>query len=198
MNDFLNPKSMLTPGAAGALMMLIANTLCSTFPELGFRYVALGMSFLIGAFAIASVTDLSRLSRGGFWVMNSLVIFCVGVGTSNIARNVEIAKKENQSAWLETLDKVASHVVPNALAQGAVTVAPAKAASSAHASTSTKVNGSVKPMAVNDLEELMRQNAELRAQLRKLASDKEKAEIKAASNDLKQKQVRDEAFFKRW
>ena len=29
--EFLNPKSMITPGLAGALTMMIANSICSNF-----------------------------------------------------------------------------------------------------------------------------------------------------------------------
>lgn len=51
MNEFLNPKSMTTPGAAGALMMLLllANTFCAVFSEVAFRYAALSLSFLMGS-----------------------------------------------------------------------------------------------------------------------------------------------------
>jgi hypothetical protein len=44
MNEFLNPKSMSTPGAAGALMMLIANALCTHFPGFPFRYAQLALT----------------------------------------------------------------------------------------------------------------------------------------------------------
>ncbi len=32
--DFLNPNSMITPGAAGAFTMVITNTLCQQFAQL--------------------------------------------------------------------------------------------------------------------------------------------------------------------
>ena len=52
MNDFLNPKSMRTPGVAGSLMMFLVNGLASQFPELPARYLALCLSFLLGSIVI--------------------------------------------------------------------------------------------------------------------------------------------------
>ncbi len=87
MNEFLNPKSMLTPGAAGAVMMLIANAITNQFPEFPFRYTALLISFLLGAMAFKS-DSIEGWERPFYWICNSLIIFSVGVGTSNIGHNV--------------------------------------------------------------------------------------------------------------
>ncbi len=94
MNEFLNPKSMATPGAAGALMMLIANALCSNFPEFPFRYVALILSFVIGAI-VFSASTMKVWERGAYWVVNSLIIFSMGVGATNIAANVAAKQASN-------------------------------------------------------------------------------------------------------
>src|SRR3972149_7634036 len=95
MNEFLNPKSMSTPGAAGALMMLIANALCNNFPEFPFRYVALILSFAIGAVVFAAST-MKVWERGIYWVVNSLIIFSMGVGATNIAANVAAQQASNE------------------------------------------------------------------------------------------------------
>lgn len=87
MNEFLNPKSMLTPGAAGAVMMLIANAITNQFPEFPFRYTALLISFLLGAMVFKS-DSIKGWERPFYWICNSLIIFSVGVGTSNIGHNV--------------------------------------------------------------------------------------------------------------
>ena len=88
MNEFLNPKSMLTPGAAGALVMFLSNTVCAVFPEVAFRYVALVLSFLVAWVLVTPAAG--RLSeRAGYWVLNALVVFAMGVGTTNIAANLE-------------------------------------------------------------------------------------------------------------
>ncbi len=83
MNEFLNPKSMLTPGVAGATMMFLVNGLAQPFPELPERYVALALSFAIGTVAF-SAKSIGLVQRGIFWVLNSLVIFVVGFGTANL------------------------------------------------------------------------------------------------------------------
>jgi hypothetical protein len=45
MQDFLNPKSMLTPGVTRTFMMFLVNGLLGQFPELSPRFTALGISF---------------------------------------------------------------------------------------------------------------------------------------------------------
>jgi len=88
MSDFLNPKSMLTPGIAGALMMFLANALCAAFPEVAFRYVALGLSFAIGL-VVLQAAKIQLSEKAAYWFLNSLIIFSTGVGASNIAANIE-------------------------------------------------------------------------------------------------------------
>lgn len=118
MNEFLNPKSMSTPGITGALMMLLANSICASFPELAFRYVSLSLSFLIGSIVFASA-NLKMWERGAYWIVNSLIIFSMGVGASNIAANV--SSKADSHAALKgsaiVADVVASTVFRTAYAQ---------------------------------------------------------------------------------
>lgn len=103
MNEFLNPKSMATPGAAGAMVMFVANSICFQFPEIEFRWAAIILSFLAGAIVFSS-KELNLSHRAAFWALNSLIIFSVGVGTSNIAANVQQStngiKSANDSALL--------------------------------------------------------------------------------------------------
>nr|WP_320012158.1 hypothetical protein [uncultured Desulfobulbus sp.] len=87
MNEFLNPKSMLTPGVAGSLMMFLVNGIGCQFPELSMRYIALFISFLIGSVVWFSELEgrAPMVQKGIYWVLNSLVIFVVGFGTANLA-----------------------------------------------------------------------------------------------------------------
>ena len=87
MNEFLNPKSMLTPGVAGSLMMFLVNGIGCQFPEFSMRYVALFISFLIGSVVWFSELEgrAPMVQKGIYWVLNSLVIFVVGFGTANLA-----------------------------------------------------------------------------------------------------------------
>jgi hypothetical protein len=45
-NDFLNPKSMVTPGMAGALVMFLSNAVCFQFPEIALRWAAQFMALV--------------------------------------------------------------------------------------------------------------------------------------------------------
>ena len=117
MNEFLNPKSMFTPGVAGSFVMMLANTLCAVFPELGFRYVVVIASFLV-ALALQASSKLGFTNRALFWVLNSLVIFTVGVGASNTAANLAspppAARHADQDA--PSWSAIADLLVPAALA----------------------------------------------------------------------------------
>ncbi len=81
-SEFLNPKSMLTPGAAGAIIMLISNSLWVTF---GFpsNWSALLFSFLFAIMVVGHYV-------APFWhkallmVFNTLIVFSLGVGTMSM------------------------------------------------------------------------------------------------------------------
>jgi len=111
-NEFLNPKSMLTPGAAGALMMLIANSVCRVFPEVEFRYAALALSFAIGLLVFKAIA-IGLGEKAFYWVLNSLIISATGVGASNIGANLESSKR----AEARTLDLVSRLLISEARAE---------------------------------------------------------------------------------
>jgi hypothetical protein len=85
-HDFLNPKSMSTPGVAGAVVMLIANTLWSNF-AIEPRWTALALSFLLGLVILAE-RALPAWQRLIFYVVNSLIIFSVSLGTNQLGMAV--------------------------------------------------------------------------------------------------------------
>jgi hypothetical protein len=93
--QFLNPASMLTPGIAGALTMMITNALVQQFPvEPG--YAGLGVSFLFGTLVLSS--------KGRWWVrcvyyiLNSLIIFCVAMGANHAGVAADSVKAEPELA----------------------------------------------------------------------------------------------------
>src|SRR5712664_4306931 len=78
--DFLSPSGSLTPAAAGAIVFLIANTLGAVF-GLPRATTALTLSALIGALIVARFRA-PVLVRLGYWVLNSLTIFTVALGSN--------------------------------------------------------------------------------------------------------------------
>jgi len=99
MDEFLNPKSMITPGAAGAIIMFLVNGLALPFPELPTRYVALGLSFLI-ATLVFSAPGLKLTVRGVFWVVNSLLIFVAAFGSANLGHQATVDHPSAQARVL--------------------------------------------------------------------------------------------------
>lgn len=81
-NEFLNPKSMLTPGIAGSLTTLFTNTLAAQFgcPP---NYTGLVISFVFGLIVFAA-TSTALWLRLVFWIFNSLFIFSIAIGTNQV------------------------------------------------------------------------------------------------------------------
>src|SRR5512145_856910 len=84
--DFLSPTGSLTPAAAGAIVLLITNTLGAAF-GLPRALTALVLSAIIGALIVArfKTTFVARL---GYWIVNSLTIFAVAVGANGVVRGL--------------------------------------------------------------------------------------------------------------
>ena|SRR3989442_1719292 len=80
--DFLSPTGSLTPAAAGAIVLLIANTLGAVF-NVPRAATALILSGIIGALIVAKF-QASIAARIGYWVVNSLTIFTVAIGSNGI------------------------------------------------------------------------------------------------------------------
>jgi predicted membrane metal-binding protein len=76
---FLTPEAMLTPGMAGALTMMITNGLTANFyaPR---ALVGLAISFLFGLLVFAAAKKWWQNCI--YYVLNSLVIFCVALGAN--------------------------------------------------------------------------------------------------------------------
>ena len=84
MEEFLNSRSMLTPGAAGATVTLITGTLVSQFGLPG-NWTGLAVSFIIGLIVWAD-TSLSMVKRFFFYIVNSMLIFAVAIGLNEAGR----------------------------------------------------------------------------------------------------------------
>ncbi len=80
LDDFLNPRSMITPGAAGGLVMFITNAVVSQF-GVAPSYTALVISFLVGLIAFKA-RKLRLWERCVYYCLNSLIIFSVAMGAN--------------------------------------------------------------------------------------------------------------------
>ena len=85
--QFLNPNSMITPGAAGAMTAVVTNTLCTQFGALAPNYTALAMSFLLGAVVFGYGAAIA--ARVLYYVINSLIIFVVAHGSNSVGLKIE-------------------------------------------------------------------------------------------------------------
>jgi hypothetical protein len=82
--EFLSAESMLTPGIAGSLTMLITNTLAAQF-ALPPNWTGLGLSFLFGLIVFWSTSTPRKLQKFVLYVLNSLIIFSVALGSNQAA-----------------------------------------------------------------------------------------------------------------
>lgn len=90
--DFLHPKSMLTPGMAGGIVMGIST---GVGPAVGLDplHCILGLSFLVGLVVFVSTSNL-WLSVV-YYVLNSLIISMMAIGMLANADGVTIGARKN-------------------------------------------------------------------------------------------------------
>jgi hypothetical protein len=88
-SEFLNPKSMLTPGVAGGLTLLMTNSVAFAFgiPLDYLGYTALGISALFAALVASGSIPLHQ--RIVYQVLNTLIIFCVAMGSNVTGYNIQ-------------------------------------------------------------------------------------------------------------
>jgi hypothetical protein len=94
MNDFLNAKSMVTPGVAGGLVMLITNT-CATQFNLVAKWTALGLSALL-ALLVVCILVAPLWQKGLLWVLNGLVIFSMAMGANQAGATINTSSDSRQ------------------------------------------------------------------------------------------------------
>ena len=189
MKDFINPKSMLTPGVAGSLIMFLVNGITFQFPEISTRYLALFLSFLIGAIVWFSETrgKSPALQKAVYWILNSLVIFVVGFGTANLAVDATAGASKTGTPQAQFLPFVSSAFAQGA--QGAPTPKTPPSGPGRGQATTSVPSG---PQSVKDLKEKLAseqaENLRLKKQLESMKQ--EKAVSKQPEGE--------KPFFKRW
>src|ERR1051325_8063916 len=82
MNDFLNSKSMITPGVAGALVTMITATLSSQF-GMPAKWIAISLSVLLSLVVFFADQAAKVGPKLVAFVLNALIIFSVSVGTNS-------------------------------------------------------------------------------------------------------------------
>ena len=97
LNEFLNPRSMLTPGAAGAVVLLISLALHKHLDayleavSLNIGLIALILSFLLGLLQFNNscfkLHGISIWARPLYYFFNSLMIFVLATGSLTVTDN---------------------------------------------------------------------------------------------------------------
>jgi hypothetical protein len=87
MQDFLNAKSMVTPGVAGGLIMVISNT-CWTQFNLPPKWTALALSALLGLLVVC-ILIAPFWQKVLLWLFNALIIFSMAMGTNQAGVNLK-------------------------------------------------------------------------------------------------------------
>jgi hypothetical protein len=106
--DFVNSKSMVTPGFAGGLVMLLANSLIGAFDLVAYRsFFVLGLSFLVGVVVFID-TQVRPGVRFALYVINSLVVFSVAMGTNSVANQAEEATMPSIGTAIKPIAKIES------------------------------------------------------------------------------------------
>ncbi len=185
MDEFINPKSMLTPGVAGSLMMFLVNGITFQFPEVPARYLALLLSFFIGAVVwFAKTKGKSPIfQKMVYWVLNSLVIFVVGFGTANLAVDASADHSKTGAPHVRFMPQIVS----TAYAQTDPTRCPSPAPRNASSTPSATVSGDAKALE----ERLAREKAENERL-------KQQLELEQKRKQEGPRQEGEKQFFKRW
>jgi hypothetical protein len=101
MEQFLNSKSMITPGVAGAVVTVIVATLSSQF-GLPAKWIALVTSVLIALLIFFADQAGKILVRLIILVLNTAIIFSVSVGTNATATAATKPKAQVEQPQFES------------------------------------------------------------------------------------------------
>lgn len=115
-NDFLNPRSMLTPGVAGGMVMLIANTLWVEFtiPQ---KWTALILSFLL-IIPILMRFAATVIENIIYFTFNGLIVFSLSINANFAGGKIQkIASRDNTHLLSQSPDNFISHVSENTHAE---------------------------------------------------------------------------------
>lgn len=111
MDQFLNSKSMITPGVAGGVVTVIAATLSSQF-GLPAKWIALTASLLV-ALLIFFADQIGKVAvRLIILLLNTVVIFSVAVGTNATATAAKKPEPPKQTTEFPPFESTAPEPTP--------------------------------------------------------------------------------------
>ena len=112
-DDFLKPESMVTPGVAGGITMMISNTLWVHF-GLEQRWTALLISFAFGLLVFVA-KHLPIWQRVIYYTINSLIVFSVAAGSNYVGhKSIQGSGSGKEgSALNESLASLNQLLLPN-------------------------------------------------------------------------------------
>lgn len=96
--DFLNPNSMITPGVAGSITMMIANTLWVNF-GLEPKYTALMLCLLLGLVVLAEL-KVPLWQKPVYYILNVLIIYSVSAGTNVVGMTANSSNLASQTTQI--------------------------------------------------------------------------------------------------
>lgn len=183
--DFLNPRSMLTPGIAGSVVMVIANTLWVEF-MLPQKWTALILSFLL-IIPILLSFSASKLENVIYFIFNGLIIF-------SLAANTNFAGAKLQE--LGAPDK--KHVASQLLSTPNKTLPDSAISFSDNETQVKKINGM--QLASNDKQEVLTISKNQPTHENPTVNSKEKGKENTGKNTQKQEKNGREnrEFFGKW
>ena len=82
LDEFLNPRSMLTPAAAGGLTMYISSSVWVRL-ELPQNLTALAISFAFGLLSVVREKHISLLEKIIYCALNTSFIFAISFGAQS-------------------------------------------------------------------------------------------------------------------
>ena len=97
LDQFLQPQSMITPGALGGIAMLGTNSIAANFPYMSLPLTACLLSGLFGLAAIVKSTSISE--RLLYYVLNSIIIFSVASGSNKIGQQLSASSLPSLAAY---------------------------------------------------------------------------------------------------
>lgn len=105
--EFVNPKSMMTPGIAAAVVATIAGALFSMF-GIALPAALIILSFFVGAMVFHSKEFSDPAMKGWvktfFYVLNSLIIFSMATGTHSVLdKGKRTASSSNATSFVSTV-----------------------------------------------------------------------------------------------